>query len=239
MDKWTLYTVARKRLAPLNKNQPLLPHCGNVYNNITFRYSINPTDKIITNLGIRQEINFRVFIGIISAPHNFKKRKWIRETWLRSLHSPGLNVAFVYGFFIGSSNDSLIETKVVEESRKYDDIIHLDVSETYRNLTLKTMAFLYWTQNYCDSSIDFVLKVDDDVYVNVYNLALVINSVSKESKAIYGFGWTTSQIPLRYAGISNKIKCEAIIKLADSLLLKTTSGLWIQKHGRGKIIPCT
>ena len=69
------------------------------------------------------------------------------------------------------------------------------------------MAFLYWTQNYCDSSIDFVLKVDDDVYVNVYNLALVINSVSKESKAIYGFGWTTSQIPLRYAGISNKIKC--------------------------------
>ena len=47
--------------------------------------------------------------------------------------SPGLNVAFVYGFFIGSSNDSLIQTQVVEESRKYDDTIHFDVSETRRN----------------------------------------------------------------------------------------------------------
>lgn len=196
-----MYTVARKSLLPLNKNQPLLPHCASVYNNITFRYSMRPSnDRYRYNLE-RNKTKPRVFIGVISAPHHFDKRKWIRETWVQSLDSSIVNATFEYGFFIGSSNDSLIDTQVTEESRKYDDIIHLlDVSDSYRNLTLKTLALLDWTKNYHGDRIDYILKADDDVYVNVYNLAQVVNSIPKEAKAIYGFGWETEQEVIRLPG---------------------------------------
>jgi hypothetical protein len=145
----------------------------------------------------------RVFIGVVSAPHHFDKRKWIRETWVQSLDSSIVNATFEYGFFIGSSsNDSLIDVQVTEEGKKYDDIIHLlDVIDSYRNLTLKTLALLDWTKHYYDGDrIDFILKADDDVYVNVYNLAQVVSSISKETKAIYGFGWETEQEVIRLPG---------------------------------------
>ena len=198
-----MYTVARKSLLPLNKNQPLLPHCANVYNNITFRYPMRPSNERYSSNLEKNKTMPRVFIGVVSAPHHFDKRKWIRETWVQSLDSSIVNATFEYGFFIGSSsNDSLIDVQVTEEGKKYDDIIHLlDVIDSYRNLTLKTLALLDWTKHYYDGDrIDFILKADDDVYVNVYNLAQVVSSISKETKAIYGFGWETEQEVIRLPG---------------------------------------
>jgi len=58
---------------------------------------------------------------------------------------------------------------------------------------LKTVAVLYWTKTYFRQSLDFILKVDDDVFLNVYNFAKVIQLISPEIKAIYGFGFEDYQ----------------------------------------------
>ena len=196
-----MYTVARKGLLPLNNDQPLLPYCANVYNNITFRYQMRTSSSDRFTRFKQNKQKPRVFIGVISAPHHFDKRKTIRETWVQSLDSAIDDVTFEYGFFIGSSNDSLIEIQVIEESSNYEDIIRLlDLSESYRNLTFKTVALLDWTKKNYEDKIDFILKVDDDVYVNVYNLAQVVDSTSNKDKAIYGFGWETEQDAIRVPG---------------------------------------
>ena len=54
------------------------------------------------------------------------------------------------------------------EGTTYGDIIRGSHIDHYYNLTLKTQMGLEWAAGYCDFS--YLLKVDDDVFVNPYNL---------------------------------------------------------------------
>jgi len=44
-----------------------------------------------------------------------------------------------------------------------------DFQDTYRNLTYKGVAALRWISRYC-SHARYVLKTDDDIFVNAFNL---------------------------------------------------------------------
>lgn len=57
----------------------------------------------------------------------------------------------------------------LEESVKHKDIIAEDVVDTYNNLTLKSIFMLKWVKKDCMQA-RFVMKVDDDAYINVENL---------------------------------------------------------------------
>ena len=59
--------------------------------------------------------------------------------------------------------------------------------DTYNNLTLKTLMLLKWVKNNCDSA-SFVMKTDDDIYINVENLVHFINHYPKQnlSNALLG-----------------------------------------------------
>jgi hypothetical protein len=54
----------------------------------------------------------------------------------------------------------------------------------YYNLTLKVVGLLNWLKGHC--RVDFVLKVDDDVYVNVRNLMSAMKPLNPSEKSIYG-----------------------------------------------------
>ena len=64
------------------------------------------------------------------------------------------------------------------------------MTDGYYNITLKVAGLLNWLRTNCNSA-DFVLKVDDDVYVNSRNLATTLTSLSPTIPALYG-----SQMPL-------------------------------------------
>jgi hypothetical protein len=55
--------------------------------------------------------------------------------------------------------------------------LKLFFQDTYHNLTLKTVMGLKWTSIFCPQ-VKFVLKTDDDIYVNV---ALVHDAITDES----------------------------------------------------------
>ncbi|XP_075547265.1 beta-1,3-galactosyltransferase 4-like [Dermacentor variabilis] len=63
----------------------------------------------------------------------------------------------------------ILQERVANESARYGDIIQADFRDTYRNLTLKSVFLLKWAFMYC-SRAQFLLKTDDDVFVNVDNL---------------------------------------------------------------------
>ena len=54
------------------------------------------------------------------------------------------------------------------ETAIYGDIIQGSQTDCYYNLTLKTQMGLEWAVKYCD--FDFLLKADDDVFVNTFKL---------------------------------------------------------------------
>ena len=205
VDKWTMYTVSRQQLAPLNSEQPLSPYCANVYNDVAFSYSINPTDRLLKVVKDKENA-IGVFVTVISAPGNFEKRRRIRETWARSMKSGSLvinNIFINYSFFVGSTTNSEFQNKITEESLINGDIIQVDLSDAYVNLTQKTVALLHWAHTFCSNdSIDFILKTDDDVFVNVYNFVETVVTLSPETKAVYGYGMENRK-PVRVAGTIN------------------------------------
>ena len=60
--------------------------------------------------------------------------------------------------------------------------------DDYYKLDQKAAALFNWIYNNC-SAIDFLLKVDDDIYLNIQNLATTVAlQLSPLSNYIYGRG---------------------------------------------------
>lgn len=135
-------------------------------------------------------------ILVISAPQNVEKRMAIRQSWCQppnsSMHTwdgVGLNLdagarnVRVNGdgvndprrwqcvFLIGRTSNVKTELAIQQEMKTHQDILLGSYTDTYRNLTLKVFHGFYWVHNSCKP--DFVLKTDDDCFVNtglIYHL---------------------------------------------------------------------
>jgi len=70
---------------------------------------------------------------------------------------------------------------IKNEKRLYDDLVIANFVDSYDNLTLKTMATLEWVDTYCNIS-EYVLKTDDDMFINVPNLLKFIDRIEAEDK---------------------------------------------------------
>lgn len=63
--------------------------------------------------------------------------------------------------------------------------------DTYNNLTLKTISALEWSWTHC-SRVQYVLKTDDDVYINTPVLLDILDEVVDRRRTIMGYltkGW--------------------------------------------------
>ncbi|XP_058444076.1 uncharacterized protein LOC131425854 [Malaya genurostris] len=67
-----------------------------------------------------------------------------------------------------------LQMKIINESEVYGDIIQESFIDTYNNLTLKTIMMLKWVVNNCDTKVKYIMKCDDDSFVNVPNLLQVL-----------------------------------------------------------------
>jgi hypothetical protein len=190
VEKYTRYAVARLGMLPIKNAKPLIPEFGPVINDVlSFRYPINiPSCQAaeITNT----LANPSVFIAIISAPGNFRKRNDIRETWLihlkNALEKNLLGISTRFGFFLGKTQDDSIQKRIEEESQRHGDIVQIEMDDSYRNLTLKGIAVLNWVRQHC-VKLDLVFKVDDDVYVNVHNLVHFVRSNYQSNNSVFGY----------------------------------------------------
>jgi hypothetical protein len=197
VDNYTRYTVARLVLLPLAGIEPLKPEFGPVINNVTsFRYPITipacqiPDASNGTSSNHHQQPS--VFVAVISAPDNFDKRNRIRRTWRTHLsnvsyyHNSSMVVAG-FAFILGMTDSNATQSKIQEESQTHGDLIQIEMADFYRNLSLKVAGLFNWLYRHCHQRIDFLLKVDDDVYVNVRNLAQFVRSHNNRSdQSIYG-----------------------------------------------------
>ena len=63
----------------------------------------------------------------------------------------------------------LVDQQLKEEAYTHNDIVQGNFLDTYYNLTLKGVVGLSWISRHCPSA-GIVIKIDDDVYVNVFRI---------------------------------------------------------------------
>jgi hypothetical protein len=224
VENYTRYAVARLEMLPLPfvAAKPLIPEFGPVINDVTaFRYPIAipscPRDSATSASNQRS-----AFIAVISAPGNAKKRSAIRQTWtnhIQTVLDKGLLTMLRYGFILGQpSGNDFTQTRIEEESKNFGDIIQIEMSDYYRNLPLKVAGLLNWLNKNC-ANLDFVFKVDDDVYVNMHNLAHFVQSHHDYNRSVFGIGYPDGNIPDR----GRALKYQLYTKVNKSTKIRSLS----------------
>ena len=183
VENYTRYAMARLGMIPLYNVERLKPEFGPAVNDfLSFRYriSVPPCHSVSANRSI--------FIAVNSAPGNFDKRNIIRQTWRKHIpivEAQGLMGLSGFAFILGLTEDNATQTKIDEENNVNEDIIQIEMSDFYRNLSLKVAGMLNWLYRNC-AKVDFVMKTDDDVYVNVRTLAQFLQSNHPSNQSIFG-----------------------------------------------------
>jgi hypothetical protein len=144
------------------KNETINPH--------NYIYIINPKESICKNK------NLTLLAFVLTRRDNFIQRETIRTTWSNKTLFSQMRVIFM----IGSSNDTELDKKIENESKLNGDIVQESFLDTYLNLTLKTIQGIKWVSNYC-SNAKYILKVDDDVFVNSFSLLNYLDNLKLET----------------------------------------------------------
>ena len=69
---------------------------------------------------------------------------------------------------------------MLAEADTNNDLVIEDFQDTYLNLTLKSTFMLKWLRDHCPSA-QFVMKVDDDMFVHPANLWSTLQSTQLNS----------------------------------------------------------
>ena len=120
---------------------------------------------------INEDIPEGPYLVILVHSHvlNAARRDAIRETWgriTRDYDTPHhVNIFFLLGLPEDNQDIALID----KEARLYRDILQWHFIDNYKNLSVKSLLGLRWVTEYCRSA-KFVMKADDDVYLNVTHI---------------------------------------------------------------------
>jgi beta-1,3-galactosyltransferase 1 len=108
-----------------------------------------------------------LLVVVTSAVRNTNERRIVRESWARSSMVPSPKARVI--FLLGQSVNGSFQEAIAKESSLYGDILQEGFVDSYANLTVKSLMMLKWFTQHCDK-VPYVLKTDDDVFVNVNNL---------------------------------------------------------------------
>ncbi len=93
-------------------------------------------------------------------------------------------------------NSSYSRLLINNESEIYDDILQVEVVESYWNNTFKVLALYEWLALKCYSA-QFILKLDDDVYFNLKLFMQQILSKPLDECTFYGFASWGGKLPTK------------------------------------------
>lgn len=110
-----------------------------------------------------------------SAPENKERRDAIRETW------GGKRDDVKLFFMIGVAKNQTLQGNIRREYQKHSDIIQGNFLDSYKNLTYKFIMGFKFVIYFC-SRAKFILKTDDDTFVNMPVFMKYLKSISIKHK---------------------------------------------------------
>lgn len=142
----------------------------------TFSETVADDSSQYTNKKIepRCKPGIELVIVVTSRPSSIYQRLAIRNSWGRpdSVINQHLfkdkKFDFISIFAIGQTPNKITQNIIEKESQGFGDILQLFYIDSYENLTNKTLLTLEWLSYNCEPK--FVLKTDDDCFVNLLSL---------------------------------------------------------------------
>ncbi|XP_011867110.1 PREDICTED: beta-1,3-galactosyltransferase 5 [Vollenhovia emeryi] len=113
------------------------------------------------------------------------------------LRALGIRRVFLLGKLSGDAERKtrVAQNALLDESRRYNDILQGDFADTYRNLTRKHLMGLRWAVDTC-RDVRYIVKMDDDIVVNVYGILEGLRSGKMEENSLTGC-LLTNMVPIR------------------------------------------
>ncbi|XP_012521840.1 beta-1,3-galactosyltransferase 5 [Monomorium pharaonis] len=118
---------------------------------------------------------------VMSAPTHLEARTAIRQTWGHFGQRRDISILFM----LGATRDPRVEAILHKEQNMYNDVIRGRFLDSYANLTLKTISTLEWVDAYCPK-VKYLLKTDDDMFINVPRLLAFVYKHAKDRNVIFG-----------------------------------------------------
>jgi len=113
-----------------------------------------------------------LLVIVCSSVPNFEARYSIRESWAKETEAlKKVKVVFLVGTEVNDTH----QEQILSESEQYGDIIQESFIDTYANLTVKSLFLLKWFNTHCDKT-QYVMKADDDMYINLDRLYATVQA---------------------------------------------------------------
>ncbi|XP_063420262.1 beta-1,3-galactosyltransferase 5-like [Mytilus trossulus] len=196
-----------------------------------------------------------LLVFVHSSSEKSLARQQIRSTYGSISDYENEHIAYV--FVLGQTPKQKIQQRINDESEKYMDIVQGNFVDSYRNLTYKRVFSLFWVNNFC-SNAKFVVKVDDDVIINIPLLIQHLRQKTKknlitnvlecnmltDTKPLRhkNSKWRTSLLEYRYPtfppycdGFSSIMSIDVVRKMYDTT--KEVPFLWLEDVYGGGFLP--
>ena len=92
-------------------------------------------------------------------------------------------VHFKLIIFVGKTVNATLNADIHQEFRKHRDMVVGDFIDTFRTLSLKLIFGLKWISQYCNK-VPYIIKVDDDAFVNIFEIQNLIQQHSQKKNFI-------------------------------------------------------
>lgn len=122
---------------------------------------------------------------VTSFAGNIEARSSLRRAYPKEeLEKLGIFRVFLLAM-LKEGVSEVTQNAILHENERYNDIVQGNFYENYRNLTYKHIMGIRWAVTECET--DYVIKMDDDIIVDMYTLMKLINSKQKSKHDILGY----------------------------------------------------
>ncbi|CAH8830923.1 unnamed protein product [Trichobilharzia szidati] len=169
----------RKSLKMLNKNVSKFYKYLFTPNTVHIKTILTPLNNCDK---VTQTNTTNILVFVKSTANEFDLRQSVRATWANSQCFTRYGIkAYIY-FTLGRGNssnwnESLMQYRILLESKQYQDILQFDFVESYYNLTRKLIGTIQYATFHCFTS-KFIVLIDHDFIVNPVNLAKFLLNIS-------------------------------------------------------------
>ena len=124
--------------------------------------------------------HYELLILVASAPPNLQRRNNIRLTWA---FRRALKPRWTTVFLVAQVQNQPLSNFLLREDEVYGDLVRADYFDHYWNQTRKIQMGFEWAIRYCRFS--FLLKTDDDVFVNTPAVLSFLNNPTIPNVMLY------------------------------------------------------
>ncbi|KAG5307208.1 PREDICTED: beta-1,3-galactosyltransferase 5 isoform X1 [Acromyrmex echinatior] len=153
-------------------------------------YEVTDTSSKISRIIIEPSCNATFVIWIVTS---YAGEPSARSALRRAYTDEELQVLGIRRvFLLGTLNDyaekktHMLQNALLDESRRFNDLLQGDFLDTYRNLTRKHLMGLQWAANNC-KDVKYIMKMDDDIIVNIYGILEKLHSGMIEKNSLTGY----------------------------------------------------